>query len=185
MVSLVPQRTPFIDTPYYHPDLYYHTDRYYQSDPYYHSSPNYSLSFEEKVLQIINNINKHSDQLLAELNKKKVGEVPSQLKSNLEGPYLTHNFNDPLSFSEQSNITLENDWITKQPCTTMETYSIEVDRSNWWDEQLLSSSYSPIYFIVILFTTRKSSGFTVFEYATPYHVKTYHGDRIGVKNNGA
>ena len=94
MVTLVPQRTSFIDTPYYH------SDPYYQSDPYYHPSPNYSLSFEEKALQIINNINKHSDQLLAELNKKKVGEVPSQLENNLEGSYLTHNFNDPLSFSE-------------------------------------------------------------------------------------
>ena len=26
----------------------------------------------------------------------------------------------------------------------METYSIEVDRSDWWDEPLLSSSYAPI-----------------------------------------
>ena len=97
-------------------------------------SPNYSLSFEEKALQIIDNINRHSDQLLVKLNKKKVGEVPSQPESNLEGPYLTHNFNNPLSFFKQSNITLEDNWITKQPCTIMETYSIEVDKSNWWDE---------------------------------------------------
>ena len=26
----------------------------------------------------------------------------------------------------------------------METYSIEEDRPNWWDEPLLSSSYAPI-----------------------------------------
>ena len=75
------------------------------------------------------------------MNKKKVGEVPSQLETNLEGPYLTHNFNDPLIFSEQSNITLEDDWITKQQCTIMETHSIEIDRPNWWDEPLRSSSY--------------------------------------------
>ena len=70
--------------------------------------------------------------------------MPSHLESNLEGPYLTHDFNDPLSFSAQSNTTFEDNWITKQPCTIMETYSIEVDRPNWWDGPLPSSSYSPI-----------------------------------------
>ena len=28
----------------------------------------------------------------------------------------------------------------------METYSIEVDRPNWWDKPLLSSFYAPIVF---------------------------------------
>ena len=63
-------------------------------------SSNYSLSFEEEALHIIDNINRHYNQLLAEFNRKKVGEVPSHPKCNLEGPYLTHDFNDPLSFSE-------------------------------------------------------------------------------------
>ena len=106
-------------------------------------SPNSSLSFEEEALHIIDNINRHSDQLLAKFNRKKIGEVPSHPKSNLEGPYLTHDFNNPLSFSAQSNTTLEDNWITKQPCTIMETYSIEVDRPNWWGEPLLASTYAP------------------------------------------
>ena len=54
-----------------------------------------------------------TDQLLVEIDKEEVGEVSSQLESNLEGPYLTHNFNDPLYFFEQSTITLKNDWITQ------------------------------------------------------------------------
>ena len=33
----------------------------------------------------------------------------------------------------------------------METYSIEVDKPNWWDKPLLSSSYSPIVsFLTVL-----------------------------------
>ena len=79
-----------------------------------------------ETLHIIDNIHRHSDQLLAAFNREKV--VPSHLGSNLEGPYLTHDFNNPLSFSAQSNTTLKDNWITKQPCTIMETYSIEVDR---------------------------------------------------------
>ena len=69
--------------------------------------------------------------------------MPSHPESNLEGPYLTHDFNDPLSFSAQSNTTLKDNWITKQTYTIMETYSVEVDRPNWWGKPLLSSSYAP------------------------------------------
>ena len=74
-------------------------DPYYQSDPYYHPFFTYNSSFEEKALQIIDRINKHSDQLSVELNKKKVGEVPSQNESNLEGPYPPFNYS--LSFEEE------------------------------------------------------------------------------------
>ena len=112
-------------------------------------SPNSSLSFEEEALHIIDNIHRHSDQLLAAFNREKV--VPSHLESNLEGPYLTHDFNNPLSCSAQSNTTRTDNWTTKRPCTIMETHSIEVDRPHWWGEPLLSSTYAPrVPFPVIL-----------------------------------
>ena len=77
--------------------------------------------------------------------------MPSHPKSNLEGPYLTQDFNNPLSFLAQSNTTLKDNWITKQPCTIMETYSIEVDRSNWWGKPLLASTYAPrVPFLAVL-----------------------------------
>ena len=114
-------------------------------------SPNSSLSFEEEALHIIDNINRHFDQLLAEFNKEKVGEVPGHPESNLEGPYLTHDFNNHLPCLAQSNTTLTDNWTIKQPCTIMETYSIEVDRPYWWSEPLLSSTYAPrVPFPVVL-----------------------------------
>ena len=89
------QRTPFIDMPYCD-----QPDPYYQSDPYHHPFPTYNSSFEEEALQIINRINRHSDQLSVDLNKKKVGEVPSQYENNLEGPYPPSNYS--LSFKEKA-----------------------------------------------------------------------------------
>ena len=63
------QRTPVIDVPYCD-----QPDPYYQSDLYHHPFPTYNSSFEEEALQIIDRINKHSEQLSINLNKKKVGE---------------------------------------------------------------------------------------------------------------
>ena len=41
-----------------------------------------------------------NDQLLIRLNREEEGELPSQPKSNLEGPDLAQNFNDPQNFPE-------------------------------------------------------------------------------------
>ena len=45
--------------------------------------------------QSINNLMDQTDQLLIKLNREEEGELPSQPESNLEGPYLAQNFNDP------------------------------------------------------------------------------------------
>ena len=45
VVTPVPQRTLFIDVPYYD-----QPNPYYQSDPYYHLFSTYNSSFEEKAL---------------------------------------------------------------------------------------------------------------------------------------
>ena len=95
VVAPGPQRTSIIDVPYYD-----QPDPYYQSDPYYHPFPTYNSSFKEKALQIIDRINKHSDQLSVDLNKKKIGEVPSQHENHLDGSYPPSNYS--LSFEEKA-----------------------------------------------------------------------------------
>ena len=125
VVNPVIHGSPFIDTSYY--------DQPYSQ---YQSSPiTYSPSFEEKVLQAIDRIERigqslppqndqlmlaqqksldklmdHTNQLLLALNKEEEGDLPSLPKSNLERPHLAQNFNDPQNFLEQPIIILEDKW---------------------------------------------------------------------------
>lgn len=104
----------------------------------------HNLSFEEKVLEALDKIEKlqasieiliepeiqgnqieldiqfnQTDQLLNALNRKEEGELLSQPKSNPKGPYLAKNFNNPLIFSDQSTITLGNELVIDHPYTTI------------------------------------------------------------------
>ena len=90
----------------------------------------------------------HTNQLLLALNKEEEGDLPIQSESNPEGQYLASNFNDPLISLEQPIITLHNELVKEQLCTTIEIdvnnltkAELSKEKLNLWDEPTPSLSH--------------------------------------------
>ena len=84
-------------------------------------------------------------------NQQEEKESSSQLDSDPEGPYITENFNIPITFPEQSIKTFENNMIIEQSYKTKKILLDHITETvkyktepEWWNEQISSSSPLPM-----------------------------------------
>ena len=64
---------------------------------------------------------KELEKLALTLSREEERKLPSQSESDFEGPYLIENFNILVIFFEQSIMTLENEMVIEQSCSTKRT----------------------------------------------------------------
>ena len=112
-------------------------------DQFHQLMLNQQQSLDEQIHQ--------TDQLILALIKEEEGDLPIQSKSNPEGQNLASNFNDPLISLEQPIITLQNELVKEQLCTTIEIdvnnltkAELSEEKLNLWDEPTPSLSHLPM-----------------------------------------